>query len=257
MKTSLKPQDYHEYFWKKGEWLAAVALSAAVTGFLAFFFYRSMWALVPLSPLGLFCFRRLRYKKLGKAREELTMQFRECILAAATSLQAGYAAENAFLGCAEDMKLMYGENAYICKELALIRRGLAINISLEELLLDLARRSGSEEISQFAVIFSLAKRNGGNMAEIIKNSAALIGKQIEKRQEIQALLAGRKMELNIMKVMPFGILCYINIGNPGYFDMLYHNLTGVAIMTGCLLAYLAAFQLGEVVMRRLEAENES
>ena len=257
MKTSLKPQDYHEHCWKKGEWLAAVVLSAFATGFLAFFFYRSMWAVIPLSPLGLFCFRSLRDKKAGKAREELTMQFRECILAAATSLQAGYAVENAFLECAEDMKMMYGENAYICKELGLIRRGLAINISLEELLLDLARRSGSEEISQFAVVFSLAKRNGGNMAEIIKNSAALIGKQIEKRQEIQALLAGRKMELNIMKVMPFGILCYINIGNPGYFDMLYHNLTGVAIMTGCLGAYLAAFQLGEVVMRILEAENES
>lgn len=254
MKTSLKPQDYHEYCWKKGEWLAAVALSAAVIGFLAFFFYRSIWAFFPLSPVGLFFFRSLREKKLGKAREELTIQFRECILAAATSLQAGYAAENAFLQCAEDMKLMYGENSNICKELALIRRGLAINISLEELLLDLARRSGSEEISQFAVVFSLAKRNGGNMAEIINSSATLIGKQIEMRQEIHALLSGRKMELNIMKAMPFGILCYIGIANPGYFDMLYHNLTGVSIMTGCLGAYLAAFQLGEVVLGRLEAE---
>ena len=257
MKINLKPQDYHEYCWTKGEWLAAVVLSAAVTGFLAYFLYRSMWALFPLSPLGLFCFRGLRNKKLRKAREELTVQFRECILAAATSLQAGYAAENAFLECAEDMKLMYGENSYICKELTLIRRGLAINISLEELLLDLAQRSGSEEINQFAVVFSLAKRNGGNMAEIIRNSAALIGKQIEKRQEIQSMLAGRKMELNIMKIMPFGILFYINMANPGYFDMLYHNLTGTAIMTGCLGAYLAAFQLGEVVMRKLEAENES
>lgn len=254
MKTSLKPQDYHEYCWKKGEWLAAVTLSTAVIGFLAFFFYRSMWALIPLSPLGLFFFRSLRKKKLEKAREELTIQFRECILAAATSLQAGYAAENAFLECAEDMKLMYGENASICKELGLIRRGLAINISLEELLLDLARRSGSEEISQFAVVFSLAKRNGGNMAEIIRSSATLIGKQIEMRQEIQALLAGRKMEFNIMKAVPFGILSYIGIGNPGYFDMLYHNLTGVAIMTGCLGIYLTAFQLGEVVLGKLEAE---
>ena len=254
MKISLKPQDYHEYRWKKGEWLAAVAMSAAVTVILAFFFYRSIWASVPLSPIGLVFFRSLREKRLSKAKEELTIQFRECILAAATSLQTGYSAENAFLECAEDMKLMYGENSQICKELALIRRGLAINISLEELLLDLARRSGSEEISQFSVVFSLAKRNGGNMAEIIKNTATLIGKQIEKRQEIQTLLAGRKMELNVMKVMPFVILCYINIGTPGYFDLLYHNLTGAAIMTGCLGAYLVAFWLGEIVMRKLETD---
>lgn len=254
MKTSLKRQDYHKYCWKKGEWLAAVLLSAAVTGLLAYFFYRSIWAIFPLAPLGVLCFRTLRQKKLEKSREELTAQFRECILAVSTSLQAGYSAENAFLECGKDMKLMYGEDALICGELGLIRRGLAINITLEELLQDLAQRSGCEEIGQFVRIFSLAKRNGGNMAEIIKSSATLIGKQIEQRQEIHTLLAGKRMELNIMKAMPFGILLYINMGNPGYFDMLYHNMTGVSVMTGCLVVYLAAYRMGEMVMNRLTAE---
>lgn len=255
MKTSLKRQDYHDYCWKKGEWMAAVLLSAVATGFLSYFFYRSVWACIPLSPLGVLCFRSLRRKKLEKVRQELATQFRECILSAATSLQAGYSAENAFLECGKDMKLMYGENAPICKELNLIRRGLMINISLEELLQDLAQRSDCEEISQFARIFSLAKRSSGNMAEIIKSSAALIGKQLEQRQEIQTLLAGRRMELNIMKAMPFGILFYISVGTPGYFDVLYHNLTGVAVMTGCLAVYLAAYMMGEAVMNKLAAEE--
>jgi tight adherence protein B len=148
------------------------------------------------------------------------------------------------------MALMYGEGALICGELDIIRRGLTINISLEELLLDLANRSGCEDIAQFAQIFALAKRSGGNMAEIIRSSANQIGKQIELRQELKMLLGGRRMELAIMEVMPFGMLLYIDLGNPGYFAPLYHNLTGVAIMTGCLAVYLGAYFMGEHILAK-------
>lgn len=254
MKINLKQQGCHEYQWRRGEFLTAFFLSAALIFFLAYFFYRSMWAFPALSPIGVFCFRTIRSKKREKEKEELTIQFRECILSVSTSLQAGYSAENAFVECGKDMKLMYGEDSLICRELGQIRRGLNINISLEELLLDFAGRSGCEEINQFAQIFALAKRSGGNMAEIIRSSAALIGKQIELRQELRTLLSGKRMELNIMKAMPFGILLYINFGSPGYFDPLYHNALGVAVMTGCLAVYLTAYLLGEAVMNRMEVE---
>lgn len=251
MKTNLKRQDYHKYCWKKGEIIGTVFFCIGITGILAFFFYRSILAMFPLAAVGYYVFRGIGRDKAEKAREELSMQFRECILAVATSLQAGYSVENAFLECRQDMALMYGEDALICRELNIIKRGLNINISLEELMMDLSARSGCDDIAQFAQIFALARRNGGNMAEIIKSSANQIGKRIELRQEVQMLLGGKKMELTIMKIMPFGILFYINMGNPGYFDSLYHNLTGIAIMTGCLLAYMGANLLGEYVMKNI------
>lgn len=254
MKISLKRRVCHEYRWKKGEWAGAVFLSAGAAGLLAFFFYRSFWAIPALSPAGFFFYRSIQKRKRERYREELTAQFRECILAAATSLQAGYSAENAFLECGKDMKLMYGDASPICRELDILRRGLQINITLEELLQEFANRSGCEEIAQFAQIFSLAKRSGGNMAAIIRSSAALIGKQIELRTELRTLLAGKRMELNIMKAMPFGILAYISFGNPGYFDILYHNFTGAALMTGCLGAYLGACLLGDRVIEHMMEE---
>ena len=254
MKTSLKRQESHRYHWKKGERARAVLLCAGVTGVFAYFFYRSFLALIPLSAIGMSVFGMIRRQKMEKAREELAAQFRECILAVTTFLQAGYSVENAFLECRQDMALMYGEDAPICQELKFIKRGLNINISLEELLTDMAERSACDDIAQFAQIFALAKRGGGNMAEIIRNSASQIGRQIELRQEIQMLLGGKKMELTVMKVMPFGILLYIDMGNPGYFDPLYHNLPGILIMTGCLAAYLGAYLLGEHIMKSIMAE---
>lgn len=254
MDTSFKQQDYHKYAWRGGEKPGAILASAGITVLLAYFFYRSFLALLPLSAIGILAFRQIEKGKAQKMREELSAQFRECILSVATLLQAGYSVENAFMQCGPDMALMYGEEAMICKELNYITRGLKINISLEELLGDLAERSGCEEIDQFAQIFALAKRNGGNMAEIIRRSAHQIGQQIELKQEMQILLGGKRMELMIMKMMPFGILLYIDLGNRGYFDALYHNLSGTAIMTGCLGVYLGAYLLGERIMKGITAQ---
>ncbi len=255
METNLKPQDYRKYCWKKGEKIKTVIICIGIMGLLSYFFYRSILAMIPLSAVGVYAFGRITQKRAEREREELTVQFRECILSAATSLQAGYSIENAFLECRQDMALMYGEGAPICRELNIIKRGLAINISLEELLLDMANRSSCDDISQFAQIFALAKRNGGNMAEIIKGSANQIGKRIELKQEIQMLMGGKKMELVIMELMPFGILLYINLGNPGYFDNLYHNLAGTVIMSGCLAAYLGAYLLGEHIMHGIAVQK--
>lgn len=254
MDTSLKRQDYHKYAWKRGEKVGTVLICLGITLVIAYFFYRSFIAVIPLSAIGVLAFIQIERGKAEKVREELSGQFRECILSVATLLQAGYSVENAFMECRPDMALMYGEDALICRELSYIKRGLKINIVLEELLEDLAVRSDCEEITQFAQIFALVKRNGGNMAEVIRSAAYQIGQQIELKQEMQILLGGKKMELMIMKVMPFGILLYIDIGNRGYFDSLYHNLTGVAIMTGCLGVYLGAYLLGERIMKGITAE---
>lgn len=254
MKTSLRQRDYSRYSWRKGELAAALLAAAAVTVFFAIFFYRSVIAVLPMSAIGVFCFGSIRQKKLEKTRNDLTVQFRECILAVSASLRAGYSVENAFRECRQDMVLLYGEEALICRELDYIRRGLDINITLEELLADLAARSCCPEIGEFVQIFSLAKRNGGSMPEIIRGSASAIGQKIELQQEIAVMLSGKQMEQNIMKLMPFGILLYISLANRGYFDVLYHNWQGAALMTGCLVIYLLAYAMGEHIMTKIRLE---
>ena len=129
------------------------------------------------------------------------------------------------------MERQLGRDAFICGELEVIRRGMILNITLEEMLADLGGRSGSEAINDFAKVFAIAKRYGGNMPEIISSAADTISLQIETSEEIESSLSGRRMELNIMRVMPFGIL---------------------ALMTVLLCIYLAGFVLGDKVLAGLE-----
>lgn len=254
MRTSLKRQGCREKPWGPRECAFAMMKSAAIVILLSYFFYRSVWACLPLTVVGVLYFRMSAERRRQQSREELTLQFKECILSVSASLRAGYAIENAFLECRRDMELLYGKESQIYRELEAIRRGLIINITLEEQLHNLAERSHSEEIGQFATVFSIAKRGGGNLPEIIGSTAELIGQKLDARQEMQTMLAGRRMEQSVMKLVPFGVLGYIGISYPGYFDMLYHNLQGAAIMTGCLALYLAAYVLGEKILQRVAAE---
>jgi len=254
MKGNSRQQDYREYVGSGKELICFGIKSVVVVFFLAFFFYRSFWACLPLSVVGVLYFRMQQREAGAKCREKLTVQFKECILSVAASLKAGYAIENAFMESRKDMELLYGADSLIYRELEQIRRGLVINITLEEQLFGLAQRSAGEEIGQFATVFSVAKRSGGNLSEIIKASAELIGQRVDARCEMQTLLSGRRMEQNVMKVMPFAVLGYVGFSYPGYFDMLYHNWQGAAIMTVCLAIYLAAYVLGEKILRQIAEE---
>ena len=254
MNKSLKLQDYHRYNWTPAELAAEILKSAGVVILLAYFFYRSVWAILPLSFIGVCFFKADARQKAARRKAELCMQFKECILSVAASLRAGYAVENAFVESRNDIRLLYGEASPIYAELEGIRRGLVINLTLEELLTDLAERSDSEDILQFAQVFAIAKRGGGNLTEVICTTAAMIGRRIDAKQEIQTMLSGRKMEQTIMKLMPFGILLYIGSTSPGYFDSLYHNLQGIAVMTVCLGIYLVAYAIGDKILQTIAQE---
>ena len=51
--------------------------------------------------------------------------------------------------------------------------------------------------------------------------------------------------------MPMGILLYLKVTSPGYFDVLYGNVEGVCVMSVCLAVYLAAYALSERMMEQI------
>ena len=230
------------------EFALYAAQGLGLTVLIAWFFYRSLWAVLPLLPLAVLFLRRMQ-ERLGKdRREKLALQFRDLILAAAAGLQAGYSVENAFLAAGEDVERLHGTDSLIAGEMRFMRRGIRNNSPLEQLLLDLGRRSGVGDVEDFAEVFSIAKRSGGAVCDMIRRSAAVTGDKIEISGEIRTLLASRKYEQKIMNLIPFLIVAYLQVTSKGFFDVLYGNPAGILIMTACLGVYLAAFLLsGKIV----------
>ncbi len=226
-----------------------------VTGVFAFFFYRSIWALPPMSLVGWFYLQRSRRHRRRHRNRQLLIQFKECIQAVAASMRAGYAVENAFLDSITDIQSMFGEGCIMERELQLLRQGLGNNVTLEALLTELGQRSGLEEICEFAEVFAIAKRNGGSIPVMIDAASSSISRRLAVEEEMETLLSARKLEQRVMNAMPFLIVWYVEVSNPGYFDMLYGNLAGMALMTVCMGIYLAAYALSEQIFDKTFGEE--
>ncbi len=221
----------------------------AVLALIAYVFYRSSVAFFLMLPLLLLYIVVERRRMAEKRKKDLMLQFRELMHAIIAGLQAGYSIENAFLHAYDDMRLLYGRNAQISRELQLINRELKNNVNLEDVLDDWAKRSHVQDITDFAEVFRIAKRSGGDLPGILHNAADLIGERIEVEREITTLIASKKMEQSIMNLVPFGIILYIDASSPGFFDPLYHNAFGIALMTVLLAVYAAAYLLARKILK--------
>lgn len=240
---------YDSYYFSGKEKLVYGSVSLAIILFFAFFFYRSLLALSGLWPIGLAAYLSFQREQGKKRRRQLELEFKDCILSVAANLRAGYSVENAFVECIRDIRVLYGERSIMLRELYRIRKGFGNNVPLENLLYELGERSGCVNIKEFGEVFFIARKSGGSLPQVIQSTAGLIGEEIALKQEIQVTISGRALEQKIMNIIPFFLVCYIETTNRGFFDVLYHNPTGAAIMTGCLLVYLFAYALSGRICR--------
>lgn len=87
------------------------------------------------------------------------------------------------------------------------------------------------------------------MAKVIRQTMSQIQEKEELNQEIDTVIAAKKMEFLVMAVIPFGMIAYMMISFPDFMEILYRGVPGRAVMTGCLLLYLAAFGIGFRMIR--------
>lgn len=240
--------DYASYTFSRPEIVRYLLAGGAFMAMVSWLFYDSAIAWVLLMPFVFLSLRDQGKAECQKRKKKLEIEFREVILSVSSNLQAGYSVENAFQESYRDIVLLYGNESVMAKELRLIFRKLSNNEQLESALTDLADRSGVQDIRDFADIFQIAKRGGGDMRGIIANTADIIGDKQEVRREIETVISEKKLEQQIMRYIPFFIIFYISLTTKGYFESLYHNIFGWILMTGLLIVYAVACRLSDQIL---------
>lgn len=240
--------DYSVYRFSGKEAAFYMALEAMLIGIMAYLFYDSIWAFFLLIPFAVLSLQQKKEQLCQKRKQQLEVEFRDVILSVSSNLQAGYSIENAFEEAYKELVILYGRASLMAQELNLLLRKLANNEQLEDALLNLAKRSGVQDIRDFADIFQIAKRGGGNMQAVIANTAEIIGDKQTVRLEIDTVMSEKKLEQTIMRYIPFLIIFYISITSKGYFESLYHNVTGWLIMTAALVVYGLACKLSDKIL---------
>ena len=232
--------DYRSYELSKKETAFLVLQYLALAAAVIWLFY-DRWILLPVVLPGIIPWLSKNRERLAEERrKQLTYDFRDALDSLAVSLKAGYSVENAFPSAAKDLSAILGADAPMTKELYYIAKQSRLSVPVESLIMDFARRSGTEDIRNFAAVFTAAKRTGGNMPLIIRSAADSIGGRIDVEREIETSLAAKRMEQKIMTVMPCGILLYMRLASPGFLDLMYTSALGFVIMTACLAGYAGA-----------------
>jgi len=244
----MKQLRYDRYVLSSKEKIMYGLIYLALDAGVSYLFYRSIVAflvlLVGMKPYFGLVMKRL----LDRQQKELEMEFREAIMAVSASLSAGYSVENAFKEAVGDLINMYGTEAVIVCEFVNLAGRLSANETLESILADLADRSGLQDIQDFADVFITAKRSGGDLENIIRRTAYHIGDKVDVKRDIETVMSSKKTEQGVMNVIPFIIILYLNITSPGFLDPLYGNVSGVLIMTLCIVMYFAALYLSRKMM---------
>lgn len=234
-------KDFHGYTYSGKQMIFYGLMGFAASFFVLYLFYQQ----IILSFFGGLAgaVGYLLYQKRALAerqRWELMMEFKDAMDSMVSALVAGYSMENAVTEAYQDMILLQGRETPMTTELRQIKQKLQLQQPLDQLFLDLGRRSGVEDIVSFAQIYATARKSGGNLVKVMRRTAENIGEKMEMQREIQTMISGKRMESGCMIVIPLLIILYLQIFSPEFLQPLYGNLPGILFMTGALAVYILA-----------------
>lgn len=220
-----------------------------MTGAVTILFYRSVWPAL-LFPIIVLVFWKLETRHCEEAKKNrMQKEFVSGLGILNTSLQAGLSMENAWKEVEKETKMMYGENSLLYLELKEMNQRTAHNVPVEKLLLEMAYKWKLEDMIQFSELMEYGKRSGSNWKKMIDIFVGRMTERYEAEQQIEIVIAEKKLEQQIMNIMPLGMLAFLQFSAWDYMSVLYHNWLGVISMTIFLALYLLAIFLSQKILK--------
>ncbi len=240
--------NYNSYSMSIAERILYSLIAAAAIFAIGFVFYRSPVLSALLTPLALFYPRVKKKNIIDKRKKELNIQFKDMLYSLSSSLSAGKTVEAAFREVGKDLSVLYHDpSTFIMVEVSAITNKLDMNETIESALYDFANRSGLEDVTNFANVFSICKRSGGNIAEVIRNTSSIINDRIEVSQEVDTMMAERRFEQKVLNVVPILMIVLLSASAPDYMSPVFNTATGRATMTGAIFLLVVAWYISDKV----------
>lgn len=169
------------------------------------------------------------------------------MLALGNSISGGMNFNDALASSYNDLNMQYSSDSYIVKETYEILKGIENNVSFEEMMQNLGERSGDSDIYNFATVFNICVRSGGNLKETIKRTVDIIASKISMSEEIETSLTSNKTQLLVMEFIPIILVSMMRLMSSD-FNESFSSALGVVAMTACVIILIIAYKLGQKIM---------
>ena len=240
---------YKKYKISKTQYLMSLLKGVLIILIISYLFYENLLYAIILMPYVHIYIKNAAQEIQRKRKQGLLNQFKDGMLAVSFSLNVGYSVENSFKEALGELILLYGDKSDIVIQFQNINHRIDMNENIEDVLDDFVRKSEIEDILYFAEVFRYAKRSGGDLITIIRNTANTISEKINAKNEIETVISGKQMEQKIMSIVPFGIILYLKLSSPEFIEGLYGNVVGIVVMTVCLVLYILSYWLAQRIVR--------
>ena len=118
-----------------------------------------------------------------------------------------------------------------------------------QVLSEFAENVEQEDVDNFVTVFTTAQKSGGDSIVIIKDAVKVISEKMETEKEIQTMIASKKLEFEIMSMIPFGMIGYMKLTFGDFLKVLYGNPAGIIVMSICLALYFTAYIWGRKMIK--------
>lgn len=246
--------DYNKYSYSSNEYIKYYILGSGIAFLFAQIFYDSF--ILGLIIVALYLLFIIKWKNIimnnliQKRKDKLLLQFKDALQTIVSELGAGTSFSNIIREgkIVENLKLLHREDSYIVKEFERMAKAMNNKAPEEEVLRDFAKRADIDDISNFVDVFSICRRQGGDINEVAKNTSNVIIEKIDIYEEIQTLISQKKQEQKIMTILPIGMVLILRIMAPDYMEPLYTTFAGRITMTIAVLIIIGAHFISKKIM---------
>lgn len=174
-------------------------------------------------------------------RAKFASQLPQALFMAASVLRAGGSLLNAVDAIAAEMDDPVGE------EFRRIQQQMRLQVPAHEAMAEAQARIGVPEFAAVVVAARITAEVGGNLAHIYDQVARSIVDAQNASRTVRAFTTEGRMSANLITALPFVVLGLLQILSPGYFEPLFKDWAGRAILAGCL----GTIALGWYTIRRM------
>lgn len=142
----------------------------------------------------------------------------------ARSMQAGHAFTSALQVAAQDTP------PPLSNELRAVFEEINFGVATAQALQGLSNRVASDDVRYFVVAVIIQSETGGNLAEILKNTAHLVRERQKIAGVVRVLSAEGRISAIILSVLPFVLAALMSLLNPTFMSRLWTDPIGLQLV---------------------------
>ena len=159
----------------------------------------------------------------------LEQQLPDALSLIARSMQAGHAFSSALQIAGQESPVPIGT------ELRGVFNEIQYGESANEALSHWAERVAGEDVRVFVIAVRIQSETGGNLAELLHQTAAMIREREKLRGVVRVLSAEGRISAVILTLLPFGLGGLLTVINPRFMAQLWSDPLGLRLLTLALV----------------------